>query len=63
MKSNKVYILLETDVLYDDTHVVEYFDNYIDAQKKADELNEESCKYKYNYYYSVIPAQIKSRWN
>lgn len=61
--SNRIYVLLETDELYDDTLVIQYFDNYAEAQKKADELNEKSRKYKYEFYYSVVPAQIDSRWD
>lgn len=62
MKNNKTYILLETDELYDDTLIIEYFDNYVEAQKKADELNAKSHKYKYDFYYSVVSVQIDSRW-
>lgn len=58
----KMYALIETDELYNDTIIVKYFDNYLEAQEKADELNAKS--YKYDFHYSIVPVQVEleSRW-
>ena len=53
-----VYAVLETDELYDDTLVIAYFDDYNKAQEKANELNNKSRKYKYDFYYSVVYTRL-----